>query len=136
MTVTTKDTKPSKKPKSKKPTNTKPNTPTSLPLTNRQKKFAENYTDPNSPTFLNGTHSVIASGHTKNPESAAVIASRSLRRDNVLSYIEQLNKQHSPAAPLYAPRTHALPHARPRWPYCTNLPSYWPGLSACQPVQA
>ena len=60
-------------------------------LTNRQKKFAENYSDPNSPTFLNGAQSIMASGHAQNPVSAAVTASRSLRNDNILSYMEQLN---------------------------------------------
>ena len=60
-------------------------------ITNRQKAFAENYAMPDSDTYLNATQSVIASGHTSNPKSAAVIGSKALRNDNVLSYIEQIN---------------------------------------------
>jgi hypothetical protein len=62
-----------------------------IKLTNRQKAFAEAYSDPTSPTYLNGTQSMITTGHTNKIGSAASLASKALRNDNVLSYIEQLN---------------------------------------------
>lgn len=61
-------------------------------LTGRQKRFAENYTNPDSDTFLNGTQSALQAGYAQNPKQAAVTAHNNIRKENVLSYMEQLNR--------------------------------------------
>jgi phage terminase small subunit len=61
-------------------------------VTTKQKAFAQNYIDPNSPTFGNGTQSALRAGYSKsgNKDVAKSIASETLRKPYVQTYMSAL----------------------------------------------
>ena len=69
-----------------KPKTKKPRKPTL-----KQKAFVEAYINPESPTYSNGTQSALQAYNTVDSNSAGVMAHETLRSNNVLTYIEQLN---------------------------------------------
>ena len=64
-------------------------------LTPKEQIFAEAYANPVSPTFSNGTHSALVAYDTDDDNTAASIASVTLRKPKVQTYVQAILEAHN-----------------------------------------